>query len=186
MLTSFGRIILCHSPHEHRSKGFELRQETFKHHSFVRCCHVREDRWNSSTGDYVYYTPVPPSFSYLPMPPAALSGQPPPYIGYPPYVANPGLYTAAHQPCVVFPLSISTVVMPVAPVPNLVQPKRMEEGDKLAKKEETKDVVEGGENPTPKKKYGNHLAWEKFYDEEGRAVWIHTVTGKRTLVDPYW
>ena len=74
---------------------------------------------------------------------------------HPSYVTTPGLYPAAPQPWVVSPSPTSYVAVPLVPT------------------------------PSREKNTGKYYVWEKFTDEDGRAVWIHTVTGKRTLVDPY-
>ena len=122
-------------------------------------CAVREDRWNPSTGDWIYCSaPVPQSFNYL-APSPALSA-PVATPGYPPYAINAGLYGAAPQLLTVAPPP-TTVVMPrVVPAP------KKDKGKK-------------------KKNSGKYYTWEKFYDEEGRVVWIHADTGKRTRLDPY-
>ena len=48
-------------------------------------------------------------------------------------------------------------------------------------------VVEDVQKPGVRKKTSGavYYVWEKFYDEDGRVVWINKVTGKRTLADPY-
>ena len=159
-------------------------------------------RFNSRTGDWVYHTPIAPSFNLLFTTPTAPSVQPlttfgnphPSYVttptapsvqpltifGYPhpsyyvtapsapsvqplatfgyshpSYVTTRGLYPAALQPWAVSPSPTSSVAVPSVPA------------------------------PSREKNTRKYYVWEKFTDEDGRAVWIHTVSGKRTLVDLY-
>ena len=140
-------------------QSFDIDSRTRSRQPFPPNATMHVDRFNSRTGDWVYHTPIAPSFNYLLTTPPAPNGQPLPIPGYPhpSYVTTPGLYPAAPQPWVVSPspTSSSSVVVPLVPA------------------------------PSREKNTGKYYVWEKFTNEDGRAVWIHTVSGKRTLVDPY-
>lgn len=152
------------------------------------------DRCNSSSGDRIHHTTPGATAIYISPPSSVQVAQPPPTHGPPLYIATPYVHAAAPHPLVFMPPPVH-VIRPVVPIPTLVEYKVVDMGTgKANKKGDGGQFVERGSTSTKddsalesfEKKGGRYYVWEKFYDEEGKVVWINKITGKRTREDPYW